>query len=188
MKVWQLKSDLNQDFEDLQLVNFDADSDTYISPLRGIRPILNEWGEVKVFTIEEGVKNDFPKFWGDIHVPVVSEKALNIIHDLIEGQVEVLPLSHPQHKYFAIHVLNAIDAINYDNAVVKELSSGLRVSFKKYSFLPEKLIGQHIFKVYLDDRVFSRVFVSDEFKERVTSSSLEGYDFVEVWDSEKSES
>ncbi|MDR6224756.1 imm11 family protein [Desmospora profundinema] len=188
MKVWQLKSNLDQKFEDLQLVNFNSDFEVYISKLHEIRPVVNEWGEVQVYTVEEGEKNDFPKFWGDIHVPVFSEKALNVTHDLIKDKVEVLPLSHPEHKYFAIHVLNAVDAVDYENAIVKELASGLRVSFKKYSFLQEKLTGEHIFKVYLDDRVFSRVFVSDKFKERVTSSTLIGYEFIEVWDSEKTDS
>jgi hypothetical protein len=134
VKVWQIRSDLNKKFLDVQLFNFNKDFDAYISKLSGTRPIVNEWGDVKVYTVEEGKENDFPKFWGDIHVPVLSEKAVNVVHDLIKDKVEVLPLTHPKHKYFVIHVLNVVDAIDYENAVVKELVSGLRVSFKKYSF------------------------------------------------------
>ncbi|MDR6224760.1 imm11 family protein [Desmospora profundinema] len=187
MRVWLLQSQLDAGFEDLQLVNFDDDHDKYFDNINEPIPIADKWGNVEVYTLTEGYQSDFPHFWGSgDDVPVFSEKALYIVNDLIEDQVELLPLNHPKHKYFAIHVLNAVDAINYDNAIVRQLKSGLRVSFTKYSFFPEKLIDQHIFKVYLDESVFSRVFVSDKFKKRVTSSSLVGYDFVEVWDSERS--
>ncbi|PTM57553.1 imm11 family protein [Desmospora activa] len=189
MRIWLLQSKLDDGYEDLQLVNFDDDHDKYFNNINQPIPIADKWGKVEVYTLTEGDQSDFPHFWGSgDDVPIFSERALNVVYDLIEVSVEVLPLNHPQHNYFVMHVLNAVDAIDYDKAIVRQLESGLRVSFTKYSFIPEKIIDQHIFKVYLDDSVFSRVFVSDEFKERVTSSSLVGYDFVEVWDSEKSDS
>ncbi|SDC80459.1 hypothetical protein SAMN04488112_11710 [Melghirimyces thermohalophilus] len=144
---------------------------------------------MEVYTLSEGQQSDFPQFWGDVTLPVFSKHALHAVHDLIKDQVEALPLKHSEHQYFAIHVLNVVDALDYDKIEVKRmLRSGRRSGIKKYSFYPEKIKGQHIFKVYLDDRVQSDVLVSDEFKERVTSSSLVGYKFVEVWDSEQSDS
>ncbi|MDR6227142.1 imm11 family protein [Desmospora profundinema] len=188
MKVWLLQSKLDVGFESLQLVNFDHDYDKYFRNIKKPNSIKDVWGNVEVYTLTEGgegYKSDFPHFWGKGSAPVFSEEALNVVYDLIEDKVEALPLNHPEHKYFAIHVLNAVDAIDYNNSIVKVMKSGLRAGFKKCSFLQEKIIGQHMFKIYLDDRVQSEAFVSDEFKERVTSSSLVGYEFIEVWDSEK---
>ncbi|PMB10573.1 hypothetical protein CEN49_03705 [Fischerella thermalis CCMEE 5273] len=184
MKIWLLRSNLSEEFEDLQLVDFDRDSKQF-DKFNETHSIAKLWNDVEVYTLTKGLQNDFPHFWGRSFVPVLSKSAKNFINDLIEGKAEALPLIHSEHEYYAVHVFNTIDAINYNKAVIKKLPSGLRVGFKMYSFIPEKVIGQHIFKVYLDNRVHSVIFVSDTFKERVTSSSLIGYDFVEVWDSEK---
>jgi hypothetical protein len=180
---------LDKEFEELHLVNFDDDYDKYFDNINEPIPIANIWEDVKVYTLNEGLKSDFPHFWGHSFVPIFSEKALSVVHDLIVDQVEVLPLSHPEHKYYAIHVLNVIDAIDFDKSLPKRiLRSGRKSGFKKYSFKPEKIMGQQMFKVYHDDgRIHSQFFVSDEFKDRVTSSSLVGYEFIEVWDSEKAD-
>ncbi|MGX9708876.1 imm11 family protein [Laceyella tengchongensis] len=41
-----------------------------------------------------------------------------------------------------------------------------------------------MFRIFLDDRIRSMVFVSNEFKEAVESNGLVGFQFNEVWDSE----
>jgi hypothetical protein len=187
MKIWLLRSNLKEDFEELQLANFKKDNNEF-DKFRELKKIADKWINVDVYTLEKGQKSDFPQFWGYSHIPVLSEEALNVVQDFFEGTVEVLPLSHPDHKYYAVHVLNVINAINYDNCIFKELSPGTPVSIKRYSFLPDKVINEHIFRVYLNDKVFSRVFVSDTFKERVISSSLVGYNFIEVWDFEREDS
>ncbi|MDR6224015.1 imm11 family protein [Desmospora profundinema] len=190
MKVWKFESKLDAGFESIHTVNFDEFHGKYFDIFNQPIPIADGWENLEVYTLTEGYKSDFPHFWGESFVPVFSEKALNVVHDLIENQVEILPLSHPEHKYFVIHVLNVIDAIDFDKSLPKRiLKSGRKSGFKKYSFVPEKIIGQQMFKVYYDDgRVHSQFFVSDGFKDRVTSSSLVGYEFIEVWDSEKADS
>jgi hypothetical protein len=185
MKIWHLKSNLSGEFEDLQLVNFDRDYE-HFDKFDELNALTDTWSNVEVYTLTNGRKSDFPKFWGHSSIPVLSEGALNVVQDFFKGTTEVLPLSHPDHAYYAVHVLNAIHAINYSKSIFKDPVQP--VSIKRYSFLPDKVIDEHIFKVYLNDKVFSYVFVSDTFKERVTSSSLVGYNFVEVWDSEKEDS
>ena len=69
----------------------------------------------------------------------------------------------------------------------KKLSSGLVIGVDKYAFNPSKVENQHIFKVFLNKQVFTTsVFVSDEFKNAIHQSNLEGFNFVEVWDSDAS--
>jgi hypothetical protein len=68
--------------------------------------------------------------------------------------------------------------------VVGLKKTGLRVGFEKYSFYQEKVEDEHIFRIYLDDRIQSKVFVTDQFKETVESNHLTGFKFIEVWNSE----
>ncbi|PMB04477.1 hypothetical protein CEN49_20705 [Fischerella thermalis CCMEE 5273] len=189
MKVWLLQSKLDAGFQSIQLVNYKEYYYKYLMHIQKKGSIEDEWCKLKVYTIDsDGVKSDFPHFWAKAYLPVFSEKALDVVSDLTHGNIEALPLDHPEHKYYAIHVLNTLDAIDYNHSTIKMIKSGLRVGFKKYAFIPSKIIGQHIFRVYLDDSPESEVFVSDAFKERVASSSLVGYEFIEVWDSEKEDS
>ncbi|MBA4494011.1 imm11 family protein [Paenactinomyces guangxiensis] len=184
MKIWELKASLDERFETLQLVNFDKDYEQYFKDkFNTTNPLLEIWGDVKVFTLDEGESSDCPYFWGYSAAPVFSERALGLTKDFLRGKAETLPLVHPVNKYFAIHVLNTIDAIDYDRAVIRQLETGLRVGMDKYAFIPEKIEGQHIFRIYIDDRVRSMVFVSDEFKKLVESNKLVGFEFIEVWDS-----
>ncbi|MFC7443159.1 imm11 family protein [Laceyella putida] len=98
----------------------------------------------------------------------------------MKDRAEILPLIHLEKKYFAIHVINAIDAVDYDRAVVKELPSGFRLEFEKYAFINEKIEGKHIFRIYLDESLMWMVFISDELKKAVESNGLVGFKFTEV--------
>ena len=184
MKIWRLESVLDSEFEDLHLVSEDYSLFyRFHEPI----PLADSWKEVEVYTLTKGKESDLPKFWGAPYVPVFSEKALNVVHDLVKDQIEALPLAHPEKRFYAIHVLNVIDAIDYKRAEVEQLRSGLRIGFKKYAFIEEKVKNAHIFKVYLDDRPILPVLVSDQFRETVLSNGLSGFDFIEVWDSEKND-
>ncbi|MBA4542818.1 MULTISPECIES: imm11 family protein [Thermoactinomyces] len=98
-----------------------------------------------------------------------------------------MPLHHVEKRFYGIHVINAINAIDYDRAVIKQLETGLRVGLQKHAFVQEKIASEHIFRIYLDDRVQWKVFVSNEFKEAVESGGLVGFHFIEVWDLENTE-
>ncbi|WP_028399079.1 imm11 family protein [Ectobacillus panaciterrae] len=188
MKIWELKSDFNG-YESIQLVNFDEDFDRYFdtrfpNPL----PLLSNWEDVYVKTIEKEAmraRSDFPHFWVDVGTSVVSEKAKVALQGLVKNSVEFLPLIHDEYQYYAIHVLKIIDAIDYKKAVLKRLSSGFVIGFDKYEFIKERVLNQHIFKVYLNDNIHrTATFVSDVFRDLALESELTGANFVEVWDSE----
>ncbi|PGN40666.1 hypothetical protein CN962_28765 [Bacillus cereus] len=111
--------------------------------------------------------------WGEIRIKCVEE-----------GNQSDLPHFWGE-VYYIINVLNAIDAIDYEKAILKKLRSGLVIDFKKYAFLPNMVKNQTIFKVYLNEILhIPSVFVSDEFRNTLLESDLKGFEFIEVWDSE----
>ncbi|AUS09236.1 hypothetical protein C1X05_10660 [Laceyella sacchari] len=186
MKIWELKASLDERFETLQLVNFDQAYEKYFKErFHSITPLADVWEDVKVFTLEDGEPSDCPIFWGHSGTLVFSDRAFNELQKFLKDKVEGLPLIHPQKEYYAIHVMNAIDAIDYHHAVIRQLSTGLKVGFERYAFIPEKVKNEHVFRIWLDDRIGSMVFVSDEFKEAVESKGLVGFQFTEVWNSKK---
>jgi hypothetical protein len=182
MKVWLLEGSL-QGFETLGYTDFDRDY-KWNDLLVETTPLTDRWGFVEICTIDEGEESDYPHFW-DCPIPVFSKKAVHVLSDFLKGKAEALPLHHCEKSFFGIHVINAIDAIDYNQAIVRQLDTGLRVGYDKYEFIQEKIVGEHIFRIFLYDRVQWKVFVSDGFKEMVESNGLVGFQFNEVWDSEK---
>ncbi|MBA4602064.1 imm11 family protein [Thermoactinomyces mirandus] len=182
MKIWHLECLLNS-FESLGFADFDRDS-KLADLLLQTSPLIDKWNNVEVLTIDEGKDSDSPHFW-DCPVPVFSERAYYTVQDFLRNKAEALSLNHPEKIFYAIHVLNAIDAVDYQKAIIKQLDTGFRVGFEKYAFIEEKVEDEHIFRIFLDDRIRSAVFVSDEFKKAVESDGLAGFQFMEVWDSGK---
>lgn len=185
MKIWQIKP-LSGEYESLQLVNFEEDYVKYFEKKFIDKFKLEHlWGDIKVYVIEEGKESDCPYFYGSQRVHVFSKKAVNLLEKYLKDMVEFLPIICDKKIYYAVHVLNVIDVIDYKKAEIKMLKSGLKVGLKKYAFLPNMIKDQHIFRTYFYGKPSSRVFVSDHFKEKVLNSELKGFEFVEVWDSEK---
>ncbi|MDM5190331.1 hypothetical protein QUF99_24205 [Bacillus sp. DX4.1] len=187
MKIWELKSSFD-DYESFQLLNLEEDSKKYFEgKIDSAVKASDLWGEIRIKCVEEGHHSDFPHFWGEIGTPMVSEKAKQFLGPTLGNNVEFLPLIHnvTGEVYYIINVLNAIDAIDYEKAILKKLRSGLVIDFKKYVFLPNMVKNQTIFKVYLNEILYiPSVFVSDEFRNTILKSDLKGFEFVEVWDSE----
>ncbi|EJQ61490.1 hypothetical protein IG7_05440 [Bacillus cereus HuA2-4] len=188
MKIWELKSGLDN-YESYQLLNLNTDYKRFFEgEIDSAVKMSDSWGEILVKYAEEGKYTDFPKFWGEVGTPMVSRKAKELLEPLISNNVEFLPLIHADtgETYYIINILNTIDAIDYDKAVLKKLRSGLAVNFKKYAFLPDLVENQKIFKVYLNQTLFiTTVFASDELKNLIQQSDLTGFEFVEVWDLEE---
>ncbi|AUS10036.1 hypothetical protein C1X05_15155 [Laceyella sacchari] len=139
MKVWKLEGSLGG-FEENHLSDFEKDYNKYFDEQNYKTTSIAEiWSNVKVVTLNEGKKSDCPNFWDSGETVVLSERALNTVSDLMKEHAEALPLIHPEQRYYAIHVIHAVDEIDYDRAKVRELSTGLRVHFDKYAFIPEKL-------------------------------------------------
>ncbi|EOO18980.1 MULTISPECIES: imm11 family protein [Bacillus cereus group] len=187
MKIWELKSSFDN-YKSFQLLNLKEDRKKYFDEKIDLAIKLSDsWGEIRIKCVEEGNQSDFPHFWGEVGTPMVSEKAKKFLEYMLGDNVEFLPLIHDVtgEGYYIINVLNVIDAIDYEKAILKKLRSGLVIDFKKYAFLSNRVKNQTIFKVYLNEILhIPSVFVSDEFRNAVLESDLKGFEFVEVWDSE----
>lgn len=176
MKIWHLDADVNN-FENLTPIK---EKDWNILRFDGTR-LLDAWTPVAVRVIEEREKSDTPGLSGGI--PVFSPKAVEVLKDLMEDSVEILPLRCRRGEYYAINVLNVLNCIDYEKAKFKRFqSSGRIMLFNKYTFKPECVKSEHIFKII--DEPARRPFVSDEFRNRVLDNELIGFKFELVWNSE----
>jgi hypothetical protein len=176
MKIWQLDADVDNydNFttikkEDLSKFDFDGSH------------LIESWEPVAVRVIEEIKVSDSPGLSSG--APVMSERAVEILRELMGSSVEILPLRYRKGDYYAINVTDVLSCINYDEAEYKLFSSSNRIMrFIKYSFKEHILKDKHIFKIVDEPR--RRPFVSDVFRRKVLDEGLEGFYFKLVWDSE----
>jgi hypothetical protein len=68
---------------------------------------------------------------------MISEKAKQVLKPLIGDNVEFLPLlrNSTSEVYYLVHVLNVLDAIDSDKAILKKkLITGLIIGCEKFAF------------------------------------------------------
>ncbi|MEA5023431.1 hypothetical protein SDC9_21107 [bioreactor metagenome] len=179
MKVWLWKPDSNK-YENLTLPLEDVDKLIDFYEFDG-RKISDVWEPMEVGIYKKAKRGDTPSF---IAGPVLSERAVETLRDILDDKVEILPLKYSKENYYVINVLNVLDAIDYTKAEYLTFDDGRVYRFTKYAFIEEKVKSQPIFK--LVEHPKSEVFVSDEFRSRVLEHKLAGFEFIEVWDSEVS--
>lgn len=114
---------------------------------------------------------------------VLSARAVTGLGALLEPYGELLPLAHPQHKYFALNVTHVIDALDEaTSSVVRFPSSGRIMTVQLYSFKPEALTDEFLFKESRLVRL--NPFVTKDFVDRVAELGLTGFAFRKVWSNE----
>ncbi|WP_053600437.1 imm11 family protein [Bacillus sp. FJAT-18017] len=184
MKIWQLNSFI----EKYEVFNSTTDQvrKLFSKNFRG-KPMEDIWETPQVRIYKKGKKSDFPS--GLLSVPILSEKAVEVLSGLLTDKAELLPLMTTENeKYYAVNVLNVLDCIDGEQSEATRLPDNQILTYKKYAFLAEIAEGQDIFKIVDHEEKFlinSPVFVSDRFRDRVLQSGLKGFDFIEVWDSEE---
>lgn len=176
MKIWKLNFALD-DYDNLVPENeFTVEE---IQTFDG-RSHLSTWEPIKVNRMEPEKKlelGDAPGFL----FPVFSKRALECLSDLINKDVEVLPLVFDEQEFFGINVTTVLDAIDYENSIYRTYRDGKRImAFKKYAFISDVIKDIPIFKI--KDEKTRYAFVSEEFKNRVEESNLLGFQFELVWD------
>lgn len=184
MKIWLLKRQYGR----FEVFRFSEDKDRklFMEKFKGI-PMLENWAPVQIETFKKGVKSDFPS--GLLSPPVFSERAVQVLGELLKGKVELLPLHTTNNeKYYVGNVINVLDCIDADHSEVEKFDDGTIMEYTKYAFIKGAVDGEDIFIIRVHDSkkiLTTKVFVSDLFRERVLESGLKGFDFIEVWDSEK---
>lgn len=177
MKVYELRN--NDDSIDLMLDRLVSAEHPIETKFNGESKMLI-WSSPIMYTNTKGKYNDFPRYLPGR--PIVSEKVKDILLPIVAGEVETLPLAHPDLKLFMLNITNVIDCVDYKRSVIKLTKKGNFARFIKlvfdFSEIPE---NTYIFKI--KETAIVQVFVTDKFKELVELHGLKGLDFSEVYDS-----
>ena len=182
MKIWSLEEDVNF-YEHITLIDGSDDEWDNFSSLFNGMPVSKGYKPLRVCVIENGGKlkrGDMPYL--SPGKPVFTKKALDALKTLLSPKVEILPIFCEGQELVILNVINQLDAIDLQKSDIKFMPDGKRIMrVKKFVFRPEVVSNQHIFKIR--NQLYGTVFVSDEFRNRVLESGLEGIKFVKVWDS-----
>jgi hypothetical protein len=135
------------------------------------QPLAKKWKPPSVRRDSRFKPGDFPSFEGPI--PVFSERAWIGLQPLIESAVEALPIKHPSgDKYFAIHVLDVVDALDRRKSPVELFPNGKVMEVVHYCFKAKLLKSKHMIRI--PESIYLEVLVSDTFKKRVEELKLKG--------------
>ena len=149
-----------------------------IDSLYDDKPKAKKWTPARVsLDVSQGKLGDFPSLYGGI--PVFSERAWEILQPLLLGCVEALPLILPTHrKYYAIHVLDVVNALDTEKSVLDYFPNGSVMDIEKIVFKKNAIQNKHMFK--LPEKYSSDVYLSDYFKKTVDGNKLKGIEFDKV--------
>lgn len=186
MKVWKLDADMDE-FESFKLINEDKEF------LRDFKKEMSngekkkgKFDNLEIEIIDTGKSSDLPQFWNYTGTLIFSENAKKSLESYLEDCVEFIPLKYKHVNYYMLNVIRIVDAIDYDSAIFRKLDTGLVVGMDKYSFKEEEIKNINMFKVLLNGRIHnSEIYISSELKEKIEEFNLVGFEFTEMWDSDK---
>ena len=134
------------------------------------------WSPLSVEDDLEGDAGNFPALTDPI--PVLTENTWKILEPYLKNSVEALELVSKNAKYYALNVLDIVDALDLNKSEISYRSSGRVSSIQKFVFFPEKIASKLMFKVPQTKGL--DVYVSDEFKKIVEQEGLKGLDFSKI--------
>ncbi len=124
----------------------------------------------------EAIIEDF--IVSNIGLPIVTERAKEVIEKLSIGNTEFIPIkvtnmNNISTKLYALHIRNYIsdDAININ--ICKCIGNSIAV----YGFFEEKINGNDLFRLQKNN--FS-IFVSQKFVQAIRENKLTGFSFTDV--------
>ena len=125
---------------------------------------------------------DCSQVWITMGIVLFNQKAKDCLEGVFGDYVEFVPAKYQDDIYYIVNVLNIIDGINYEKSEFEKLDDGRPYSINKFSLRPNMVNNISIFKLFLEDRIYStEIFVSQEVKDIVEANGLTGFSFEEVW-------
>jgi hypothetical protein len=118
-------------------------------------------------------------------VPVVSQRAIDVLGELLLPHTELLPIevapssSGFEYDYFAVNVITVVDCLDHDRSLFKRYSTGRIMKIERYSFIENRISGIPIFKIPESTTV--SVFVSSKFRSAYKQAGLTGWRFEKVY-------
>src|SRR6516164_7488737 len=112
------------------------------------QPLAPTWRPLRV----EGFHEDIGRPMGDFpsstsNMPILSARAWEVLKPLIGAEVEELPILVDSTVYYAIHVLDVVDCLDYVHSQVERFSNGRMMMVTKYAFIEERIKGKHMFQL-----------------------------------------
>jgi hypothetical protein len=161
------------------------------------QPIGDAWFPVR---IEEAkityshIPGDHPLVNGfphDVITPFLSQKAVNVLANLLEGNGELLPLESDSGQYYAFNITREVEALDEAKSEFKLYSElyddlGDDADFlcpTKFVFYPDTVANLNIFKLPKRNR-HNTPLVTDRFVRRVQEADLKGFAFHLLWSNE----
>ena len=160
--------------------------DLFIDGFDG-RPMADGWSALEVAVLIEEPRDaelpasDFPWLVGS--PPVFSARAAEALADLLKGRGELLPLAFEEGEYYAFNVTRLSNALDEERSEFEYYPDGGIMEIVRHTFLPERLVGETIFKLP-QSGVYE--YVTDPFVERVREAGLTGFLFDRIiWSSKE---
>jgi len=119
--------------------------------------------------------NDYPCVNGH---PAFSQRAVDLIRDLLEPNGELLPVRHQLGVYYFFNCRRMSNCVDLEKSEVSRIDGGVIASTRKLVFLDNMLDGLTIFKIRTR---LVEVFCSQIFVDRVEEAGLQGFKFVPIW-------
>lgn len=117
---------------------------------------------------------------------VVSDKFRQVTEDVLENQVQYLPVklkdrltNYVVDSYSVANIITLIDALDLQKSKydIFELDDKKIISVEKYALKRDKILDKHIFRLK-DDEI--PVFVSETLKKVIEDNGLIGFEFLQV--------
>lgn len=126
-----------------------------------------------------GIEGDFPSLNDYSKIPVLSQRAWDVLRPVIGNVCEALLIRHPtEEPFYIINVLDIVDCLDEEKSEVDRYSDGRIRRVLRFCFKRNMLAGKHIFKT---PRKSGRdLIVSEEFRRLVEQNELKGLRFREL--------
>jgi hypothetical protein len=121
--------------------------------------------------------SDFPSLLG--HVPVVSDRALEVLGPLMGPMVDTLPIRVEGGGYSMLHVRDFPDCLDTRASRIRWFEPGRARMIEQYVFVPERLRGHHLFR--LKERPNGLAFLSDAAMQAICNAKLIGLEQALLW-------
>lgn len=153
-----------------------------LSVIRGL-PAADEWSPPAVATLEMSLDGetlpipDFPVFTTSA---AFSRRAVDALLDLLVENGEILPLECDEGDFFVFNLTRELDALDERASELRRFGKGGRGRVKqivRHAFAPERVTAS-IFRI---PQKPLRVYVTQQFVDRVELAGLTGFRFSHVW-------
>ncbi|MCC6897292.1 MAG: hypothetical protein IT321_31010 [Anaerolineae bacterium] len=171
MSIWSINTTVQ--YKILGLVN-EEDAEFTLKLGQGNK-LASIWKPIPVSFDREGKKvvSDFIEF--SAKGLTCRKSALDIILDLIQDDVEILPLRHAKEELYILNILHRVNCLDHSQSEFEVSQHFKRITkLVLQSKCPEKRM---LFKI--PESALGK-FVHDEFKQRVESNNLTGLIFKYV--------